>query len=179
MAFFEKRYFSKSSSHEKGNRQYVSYPAWFYPHAVFSDIITLTDLKPAHNQVTMGRLQYRRKNNEYLQQHIFFNSFMSLKTVPWLLQNRPDRYVKRPPDYWKYQSVFWNVKNIPNTAALLWTRSRPDKAVYSQSEKYRRSMYPSIFMKPHRVPDLTFSSVPSEEWTTEEGPSTTWTTTER
>ena len=134
---------------------------------------------PAFLVVDQGRLAPRRIGREYLYQHYFFNSFKSIKTVPWLLHNRPDKYVTRPLDYWKYQSVFWAVKNIPNTAALLWTRSRPDKAVYSQSEKYRSSTYPSIFMKPHRVPDLTFSSDPSSEWTTTEEQSTTWTTTEQ
>ncbi|TAL13945.1 hypothetical protein EPN95_04630 [Patescibacteria group bacterium] len=161
-------------SKEAGRRRRSDH--WKYKSVFWVHQLNATFL-PSFLTIGQGITVPRRINREYRYQHYFFTSFKSIKTFAWNCR-RPERYSSRPLDYYKYPSLFWNVKNVPNTAALLWMRSRPDQAIVSGSEKYRRSIYPSVFMLPKLVPNAGFASTELGEWTETDKQSTTWTRTQ-
>ena len=153
---------------------------YLYQHFFFNSFKESVALGnwPVHEQVIMGRLLYRRIDKEHLYEHFFFNSFKSIKTLAWLC-GRPEFVRRRHNGYYADPHTFYHVHSNISIGGLLWTRSRPDKYAISSSEKYRRSMYPSVFMLPKQVPDSGFGTPSIYEWTTGSKPSNQWTTTEQ
>jgi hypothetical protein len=161
-----KQYFNAYVIRKKHRRN--KYPSLFYLDKD-SQVHSVLGLKPI---LFFGNKARKRENRDYLNPYFFFNSFKSIKTVSWLMASRPDIVRARQDRYYTHPFVFRNIKIIPNTSALLWFASRPNKAVHSRSEKYIKSKYPSVFSK---YTSAGFTIDVPDKWSEVPDQTTTWT----
>jgi len=167
-----KQVFQSDSLHfNKGNTDYRGYPFWFR-----KSLTTTGDTAPSSYPVfywatngVYGRRQAPRYHVGY--QSFFFNSFKSIKTVPWLLINRPESVGRRKNRDYIYPSIsFESYKAISSGLAANFFPFQPDIILTKRKNSTYR--YQFVFFKPQLVPDTSFES---DDWTDVSEQSTDWT----
>jgi len=157
----------------EGNEDYCAYPYHFFQTAMVSTG-TVGASRPIA-WVDGGYVDRRRTDPQYVTwPSVFFASYISLKTVPWLLGEQPVATRRRPWRDHEYPSVFFtSFKSIaPGSAATGYVGSQISVRVDDPQRRWKPQTYPAIFAKPAKVPDTAFVS---GDWTGGQDAEHTWT----
>jgi len=173
MAYLAGRFFYYHSKYPlEGNSDYFVYPNFFFQRRQAATGAVGAS-RPVHVS-SHTNLVRRRINREHFYPHVFFNSFISLKTTAWF-PNLPTRMIRTPQKEYLYQAVFFESYKTISPAVGASFMPGLSGHVVDRRRRYNRSkrtQYPSYFAKPAKVPDTAFES---DDWTDVPTQPTTWT----